>query len=290
MKNKPAILILSLYSGENEIEDSIASLEKQTYSLWSQEVFRFLPNAEAHKALYSRIMAAREEFDLFVKLDADVVLNRPTALSEMVQEFEKAPDLDHGIFGLADWASKQTILGLHCFSNRAFWPESEEAFFVDPNPEIPGKRRIFRENPVPLASHMPNPSLAEAFLFGWHRALKVVQRDSSPRRIGQAREQLNLLQGVWRACRAWPDVRREAVLWGAEWVFSGYDSPMREKSPAGVEGLLEATPIGEGGQPCRELDRRWNPIGWTVNWRRWRWIEYPRLAHRLPVWPKGKSF
>ena len=66
------ILIGILHCIENEYELCIQSLQEQSVKNWNHFVIRDLPNAEAHNALYSRFMEGSKEYDLFLKLDADM--------------------------------------------------------------------------------------------------------------------------------------------------------------------------------------------------------------------------
>lgn len=277
----PRVLILTLFSGENELPESVAALESQSWSRREHKIFRYLPNLEAHQTLYDCIMNAVNEYDLFVKLDADMVFNRTTVLADIVDEFIRHKDLDHAVFSVRDWASATDIMGLHVYSNRVKWSHDDESLFVDPRPEIPGERRLYWNAPAPVADHMPNPSLEQARLFGYHRALKLVQRHRLRKNVEQAETQWNLLQGVWQAWKSTGEPRRAAVLQGAEHVFAGKDKVLVDKSEVG-----ETVDWGDGqDSEQKQLDgwlrahwRSGNPI---VRWRYWRWVQLPRWLRRL---------
>ena len=46
MENNTRIYIGTLYSGENELEESIESVKRQNYTNWTHELFKYLPNKE----------------------------------------------------------------------------------------------------------------------------------------------------------------------------------------------------------------------------------------------------
>lgn len=215
------VLVGTLYTGENEFEKGKQSLQQQTYTEWEQVVYKHLPNKEAHDRLYRTFMEQSGKFDLFVKLDADMVFRSKTSLQTIVNLFRSEPELDHAIIAVHDWASDMLIMGLHAYSDRAEWKVSDEDLFVDHSPDIPGKRLSTKQSPAPLVDHSPDPSPFQAFRFGVHRASKVVQHDRSGLAVFRSRMQWNLLTNVWqRFCQT--DIRRLGLaLYGAETVIEG---------------------------------------------------------------------
>ncbi|HHP7239298.1 hypothetical protein [Longibacter sp.] len=212
------VLIGTLYTGENEFEQCMQSIRDQTHEDWEHVVYKHLPNKEAHDRLYRTFMD-RTGFDLYVKLDADMVFRSPESLETLVDLFREEPDLDHAILAVHDWASGTLIMGLHAFSDRAEWTASNENLFVDHSPEVPGKRLSTKEPPAPIVDHSPNPSPFQAFRFGVHRALKVVQRDRGKLDLFRSRMQWTLLGNIWDRFRETGIRRLGLVVLGAETVL-----------------------------------------------------------------------
>lgn len=229
MTNKK-IYIGTLYVGENELEECKKSVQEQTHKNIKHEIFSFLPNKEAHETIYGKFMELRNEYDYFIKLDADMVLNRNTLLEELINYFEKNRNLDQAVFSLNDWYSNTIIMGMHMYSNRVSWGKINGSLFVDPNPNIPGERKIEWNNPSPVADHSPNPSIIEAYMFGYHRALKIVQRDRFHKITDSAKFQLNLLQHAWKALLNNKNYTRLAVIYGANEVFNSKAISLDKKS------------------------------------------------------------
>src|SRR5262245_61272620 len=126
------ILVLMLYSGENEYAESRQTLERQTHTNWELKVFSCLPEKQAHRALYEEIMLRGEAYDIYVKLDADMVLSGDDALSRIARFYAMHPSADQVNFALHDILSDSHIQGLITFTGRARWDlESTEALFVD---------------------------------------------------------------------------------------------------------------------------------------------------------------
>lgn len=219
MRDTTRVLVGTLYCGENEFEALKQSLCAQTYSHWEHVVYRNLPNKEAHDRLYRTFMGEQDDFDLFLKLDADMVFRSGEGLKQIVHLFEETPGLDHLTLAVRDWYSDSLIEGLHTFSDKARWETGEESRFVDPSPLIPGERRELWTEPAPIVDHSPDPSSFQAFRFGVHRALKVVQRKHWIMRFQQATGQWTLLQNCWKHFEKEGDRRLGLALLGAEEVF-----------------------------------------------------------------------
>lgn len=288
----PRLLILTLYSGENEFAQCIEAIQNQTYTNWKHEVFRFLPNLEAHQALYNKIMDSREDFNLFLKIDADMVLSKKDALTDIVQCFKREPDLDHAVFSVRDWYSQTNIMGLHAYTNRVSWPAINEKLFVDPDPQIKGYKKLFWNEPAPVADHSPNPTLEDAFLFGLHKALKVVQRDRWIKRASYSRFHFELLNAVWKEFLKSNDLRHGAVIWGAEHAFSGKIKAIKNKSDHGKyeESLNIIHKLGAGGIE-EALKTRWSQESNAIRIRKWRWVKFPEIIKTLiRLLRKGKKF
>lgn len=195
--NQKKFLVLTLYSGENEFDECQASVQAQTGVTVNHEVFKNLSNIEAHKALYKRIMDCREKYDLFLKLDADMVLNRPTALSEVADFFSRHNDVDHMVALVNDRYTGGSIFGVHTYTANVDWDlETHDRLFVDPDPKL--RSRLVR-NPKDLpifVEHAPNPSPYQCFHFGFHRMLKAVQPESSVKIYAHTKYQLSVLRKV----------------------------------------------------------------------------------------------
>lgn len=208
------VLILTLYSGEGEYIKCIESLHGQKYKSWEHRVFSNLPSKTAHVKLYAEIMARSAEFDLFIKLDADMVFLRNTALGEIVNFFEERQWVHQANFAVKDFASRSNIMGLLVFRNTAYWEHSEETLFVDTTPKIDGYRVLVWGKPSPLVSHAAHPHPYESFHFGAHRALKATQMGRLSKNRIQSSVQWLLLLKVWMVYFLMRDASRRWTLLG----------------------------------------------------------------------------
>ncbi|MGM0582456.1 MAG: hypothetical protein ACQETL_17390 [Bacteroidota bacterium] len=254
------ILVGTLYSGENEFEECKKSLENQTYTDWDHFILKNLPNKEAHDRLYKAFMDKSDEYDLFLKLDADMVFSKDNALQVIVDLFKKEPNLDHAVFKVKDWASGLMIIGQHVFSSRAKWEFNDEQLFVDHSPQIPGQKINFFGSPSPLVIHSPNPSPFQAFHFGVHRALKIVQHQKKKINLFRMLTQWKLLKNIWRQFEKKKDVRRAYILSGADLIIDeGYKREGSTYKDEDIRNIFESDYKNmEPDKIFGNLKKKWN--------------------------------
>lgn len=268
-ETRPRVLIGTLYSGENELDACRASVRQQEYGRCEHFVLRNLPNKEAHDRLYRTFMDAHEEYDLFVKLDADMVFRDNESLGALVSVFEGDPSVDHAMFAVRDWYSERLIEGLHAFSDRARWRRPDESLFVDESPVVPGERVEIWDDPAPLVDHAPDPSGLQAFRFGVHRALKVLQSGRDSLNLRQSLEQGRELAGCWRKFERTGDVRLAHALLGAERVLKGrLSGSLYAEEHETLETLYEKEVASVTVEEVENrLDAVWG--SWLRRWTRW---------------------
>jgi hypothetical protein len=214
------VLIGMLRTDEQEYHASVAMLEAQTYQRWDRVEIRNQPNRQAHEALYSLFMARASDFDLFVKLDADMVFRRRDSLESLVKYMEAHPDVDHAQFVVSDWLSGQLIEGLNVFTPRVRWTFGSEELFTDTTPAVMGRAVTVWSAPAPFVDHAPDPSLHQAFSTGIHRALKAVQFGRPAYNWRRGMRQLRYLFGVRARYLAMGDPRMLVALYGASLVVT----------------------------------------------------------------------
>jgi hypothetical protein len=169
------LLILTLSTGEAALPVLTRQLARQSFRNFEHEVIVGLPNRAAHARLYRTVMERANDFDLFLKLDADMTLRADTSLDDVVRATETRPDGQHLVFRVWDCFTEEETLGVHVFRSGVRWPEISDDLFVDPDP--PGVRQVMWDGPpAPFANHGEVVSDFECFSFGVHKFLKVAQR------------------------------------------------------------------------------------------------------------------
>jgi hypothetical protein len=169
------ILVGIMHCIENEIEQCLESIDAQTLPAYDRFVISNRPNKEAHDTLYRTFMDRAAEVDLFIKVDADMVLARRTFFRECADKFTADPALQHLQIALNDWMTKRRIFGLHVYRSSHKWQRSSEAIFVDMVDE-PHKQSVDATELAPAAIHCPDPSPFQAYHFGVHKGVKFVQK------------------------------------------------------------------------------------------------------------------
>lgn len=235
------IFVGTLYSGENEFEECFDSIQMQSYKMFQHKIFKYLPNKEAHVTLYKSFLE-NADFDLLVKIDADMVLTNDTLFEKIVQKFESNDWMD--LLGIAvyDFFSDQLIWGLNAYRKSVRWDFEKETIFVD-IPEVPRNKILFDKiDLAPAAIHCKNPSPFQAFHYGIHRALKSLQPIHSE-------THWNTLKRTWGNFQRTKDIRVGLASLGAELTYAGFfrisdldytDSRMKDI----LENYLRLDPVG----------------------------------------------
>lgn len=238
------ILAGIMYCIEQEYPDCVRSLVEQTYT--NHDFFRIerLPNKVAHDALYSCFMDNADKYDLFLKLDADMVLCRKDFLERVVAVFQRHPDIDDLQIGVHDFFTDQLIYGLHVYSNRVKWIRNEERVFVD---MVDQRKKRVQDMKVlaPAAWHCPNPSHFQAFHWGLHRASKTLQIGALNVMEHLRTEVIGRIAALYAQWKLRQEIRLGYALIGAllglrdkvDYRFVDYDSPELQEVFAPYENL-----------------------------------------------------
>jgi primosomal protein N'' len=170
---RPRIFVGTLACGEAEREECLAAVAAQTGVSVTHTVIENRPELEAHNALWDAWEAVKAHHDLFVKVDADTVLARPTALAEIAALFTDEVVTGAQIL-IHDFFTDELIAGLNAFSRAVTFRRATDRLWTDRVDG--GHRRVLKGEPVrhlaPIAWHCRSPHPHQAFHFGLHRALK----------------------------------------------------------------------------------------------------------------------
>ena len=81
------LLIGTIYSGENELDECLKSIHAQRYTNYDHILIENLPKREAHHRLYKTFLEHAQEYELLVKVDADTVLISENLLRKLSNGF-----------------------------------------------------------------------------------------------------------------------------------------------------------------------------------------------------------
>lgn len=177
------ILVGILYSDEPQFHACMESVAGQLNCFLDHLVIENLPKDEAHNMLYSTFMSRAGEFDLFVKLDADMVIQCPDFFEYLGQLFTESKVLDHYHLYVYDDILKTMISGLNVYRSSVKWGLNKENYFTDRQHISASIRRsiVERDPHKNWVIHCPNPSRNQIFNFGLHRGIKAFQYKSASR-------------------------------------------------------------------------------------------------------------
>jgi hypothetical protein len=191
----------------------------QTYKNFEHFVYKDLNYKDAHDALYNEFMSKANEFDIMIKVDADMVIRDKTFFEWVIGQFKQDEELDLLTMALHDFYTEEIIFGMHAYRNTVKWNTGNEIVYTDRmhNKDTIRKRTVIYE---PVAEHCKNPSELQAFHFGFHRALKAIQ----PGRVFNARldGSWNVIEKIHKHFARNRDTRLMYSLAAAEFVFAGY--------------------------------------------------------------------
>lgn len=193
------ILVGILYSIENEFEECKRAIEEQQQTDFEYFTIEKLPNLEAHNKLYQTFMSRAAEFDLFVKVDADMVLCRNTFFKEVADEMNQHQKTNHLEIGVWDYFTQQLIGALNIFRNNVVWSLSPSDIFVDIQSNTRGSKTYMNMDGhlAPAAYHCPNPSRFQSFHYGLHKAAKLIQTNSKDKWRRKSRVHSYYIYRTW---------------------------------------------------------------------------------------------
>jgi hypothetical protein len=167
------IFVGTLACGEAERDECRAAVAAQTGVVVTHQMIEGLPELEAHNALWEAWSKVRTSHDLFVKIDADTILIRTTALAEIAALFAD-PEVTGAQILLHDYFTNRLIAGLNAFSGKVAFKAGTDRLFTDRVDT--GHKKVLKGEAVqylaPIGWHCRNPHPRQAFHFGLHRAYK----------------------------------------------------------------------------------------------------------------------
>ncbi|OIN85852.1 MAG: hypothetical protein AUJ12_07910 [Alphaproteobacteria bacterium CG1_02_46_17] len=211
MQDLPRIFVGTLACGEAEFDECCQAIQNQKNVLVTHHVIRDQPEYEAHNMLWQAWNDQKGSHDLFVKIDADTVLMRDTALADIVALFQN-PDVTGAQILMQDYFTDDLIAGLNAFSTAVVFRKSKRKLFADHADT--GHKMVLKGDVVrhlaPIAWHGKNPTARQAFHFGFHRQMK------------RQKQVLRRVAIAWLkhrdAARGWALAGAASVKW---WNFGG---------------------------------------------------------------------
>lgn len=216
------IFVGTLYAGENELDECVDAINRQKGVTIEHVIFKNLGNKEAADTLYRTFMERSGEFDLLIKVDADMVLLDEHLFANISQKFREHDWLDLLEIRLHDFFSDQLIWGLNSFRSTVKWKPAQENLFIDDFPPVPNDRRIGSwEEVEPAGIHCKNPSPLQAFHYGVHKGLKVLQLGISEKEMSKTHASWEKIERTYDHYKRKRDIRLGYAVLGAELALKG---------------------------------------------------------------------
>lgn len=175
------ILVGTLFTIENELTECLKSIKSQTYQHVDSFIIKGKPNRVAHSELYNRFMDQSDNYELFIKVDADMVIKDKYLFKKIVDFFKYNSNIKCLKLPVHDFFSNRLISGMHIYRNTVEWVTTPSTIFLDiNNNSLKLSETIYLKSDkslVPAAQHCPNPSPFQSFHYGVHKGLKIVQHD-----------------------------------------------------------------------------------------------------------------
>jgi hypothetical protein len=173
---EPRVFVGTMYCGEGDYSKCLEAIAAQDGVVIKHISISDLPEKDAHNKLWQSWRDVKQDFDMFVKIDADTVLTHRTVLLEFWKMMQKNPRITGIQAPLLDYFTDGHINGLNCFSPKVTFRDSADELFCDRQVDIDHDIVIKSEGvPPPLRPagfHCYHSSPVQAFHFGLHRALK----------------------------------------------------------------------------------------------------------------------
>lgn len=173
---KPKVFVGTLHSNEGDFSRCLEALQKQDGIEITHHVVSGRNELDAHNTLWSEWNKAKLTHDIFVKVDADIVLTSNTVLHDIARCFIANPTATGLQAPLHDYMTDSLIHGLNAYTSKVEFTVSVDSLYCDRAMTI-GNDQIIRQpylpnSLIPAGFHCHHASTLQAFRYGLHRVLK----------------------------------------------------------------------------------------------------------------------
>jgi len=173
---QPKIYIGTGYCDENknELKQCCEKVNKQKNVIIEHEIFyTSYIWKDTFQKMYDTWGTKKQDFDLFIQLDADIVLINDTIVSYMYNLLNGKKSYNQIVFPLYDFLSDTNLLILNCYKPTVKFNKLTHIHRFDM--EYSNYKRFPRKIIDPIVgTHSGNPTILTAFHYGWHRQLKTI--------------------------------------------------------------------------------------------------------------------
>ena len=191
--SQPNIYVGTAYCGENEFDLCLEKINAQKGVKISHSIVHNMPILEAFEHMYSSWTNVKDRYDLFVQIDADIILKTDYTILNI---YNTIKDTKYNVisYPVFDHFTNTNIWALNSYKNSIVFPKLKNKYRPDMEFTNAVRYPTTLDMP-PVADHAPYPHPKHAFHFGWHRELRA---DASP---GQRKILNNLMNAPINSVR-----------------------------------------------------------------------------------------
>lgn len=275
------VLAITLHTFEADYERCLDGIRRQTHQQLEHICFHDLPSTQANQVLYQTFMDRADKYDLFIRVDADMVITDPTLVEQVVERMAGAPEYDILTLYIDDFFTGRLISGLHTYRTNVRWKVDDPV-----NPErhdIPPHRILIDRDGLGRAVlHGHGASPLEALQFGIHRGVKL-RSWLIRRRRDKVFSFARVVDRLWQNFKRKRDRRVALAVLGAELGLRGVFGPQHLSHQEPLPAQLLATLEHHDDQAlAREAAR--------LRRQAWGWLPTPGRQRALWWWgcPQGQ--
>lgn len=172
---KPKIFVGTMYCGEGDFEKCKNAILNQVNVETEHFIVQDKPEKEAHDTLFTKWNQLKKDFSLFVKVDADTVLNGDDILKKIFDFMYSDKDITGLQIPIYDYFTDSLIAGLNCFKPEVIFNTNSHHLYCDRVDSGHKKQIVGNAVPeyfIPGAHHCNYATNKQAYHYGVHRALK----------------------------------------------------------------------------------------------------------------------
>ena len=190
------VLVGTFVTIENEFEECVESIARQTYRNYHHVIVRNLESLDAHRILYGTFTERAAEFDLLIRVDADMVVENHQLFAWIVEQMTLRPAIEMLTIDIHDYFTDRLISGLHTYRSTVKFPADDP---IQPDHVVVAKDRLQVERSAVGfgVRHCADPSPLQALHYGIHRGVKLrewMRRGDAPHTYWYAA----LIRQTWR--------------------------------------------------------------------------------------------
>lgn len=171
---KPRIFVGTMFCGESEFSECKRLISLQENVDVKHFLIENMPEYEAHNLLWTTWNNEKSLFDVFIKVDADTLIDDPNMFAKIADEFAQNKRLTGMQIPLHDYFMNGPVFGLNCFSPKVVFTPAPSKLYADRADS--GHDITYKHEKVahlaPAGRHCAYPSDIQSFHFGLHRMKK----------------------------------------------------------------------------------------------------------------------